>query len=307
MNIPEKLPIKPTPLTSPTPDQPESCDGPAILLAGKGGMLATAIEQCLAQRGDHWDAPPLHTLDLTQPETIKAVIQPHHKLVINAAAWTDVDGAEKHEAQANAINGQGVAALAERCKQIDGMLVHFSTDYVFNGQASEPYRVNEPRDPVNAYGRSKALGEAAVESSGSRHLLIRASWLYAAWGNNFVRTIARLATEREELNIVDDQRGRPTWAVHLAQTTLDLVDREAVGTFHVTDGGACTWYDFGRRIVERVNPNCTVSPCTSSQFPRTAKRPAYSVLDLSQTENLLGPMPPWTEHLDKVLDDLVVA
>jgi dTDP-4-dehydrorhamnose reductase len=180
-------------------------------------------------------------------------------------------------------------------------LLHFSTDYVFDGKASAPYRADAPVDPLGAYGRTKAAGEQAIHASGARHLIVRTSWLYAPWGNNFVRTMARLTRDKPSLKVVDDQRGRPTSAEHLAATALALLDRGATGTFHVTDGGECTWYEFTLAIAKQLGRTCTIAPCTTAEFPRPAPRPAYSVLDLSQTEALLGPMPDWRVNLVEVL------
>jgi dTDP-4-dehydrorhamnose reductase len=183
-------------------------------------------------------------------------------------------------------------------------LVHYSTDYVFAGTATRPYPVDEPHEPLGVYGRSKALGERAVWDAGGPHLLLRTSWLYAPWANNFVRTIFKLSRERESLRVVADQRGRPTSAEHLARTTLALLDQRATGTLHVTDGGECSWHEFASEIVRLAGHPCRVDPCTSAEFGRPAPRPAYSVLDLAPTEALVGPMPSWQANLRDVLSRL---
>jgi dTDP-4-dehydrorhamnose reductase len=184
---------------------------------------------------------------------------------------------------------------------VGAVLVNYGTDYVFNGRATSPYHANEPREPLNAYGRSKAVGEELLERSGASFLHLRTSWLYAPWGNNFVRTIAKLLHEKPSLKVVDDQRGRPTSAEHLARTTLALLDRGATGTVHATDGGECTWYAFAREIGRLTGAPGTVESCTSAEFPRPAKRPAYSVLDITGTERLIGPMPDWKANLADVV------
>lgn len=272
-----------------------------VLLVGVGGMLATAFEKQFQQRGLAYDAPTLEQLDFTRPSTISEQVGSQYELVINAAAYTDVDGTEEHEKLAHEINATGPSHLAQRCKDIGAKLVHFSTDYVFNGNATEPYAVSQSRDPVNAYGRTKADGERMIQTSGCKYLIIRTSWLYAPWGKNFVLTMAKLGREKDQLKVVNDQRGRPTSAEHLAATTMRLLEREQTGTFHVTDGGECTWFDLASYVISQVNPACEVSPCSTHEFPRPAKRPAYSVLDLSDTESLLGPMPDWRTHVDQVL------
>ncbi len=212
-------------------------------------------------------------LDLAQPASIDLAITTGTRLVINCAAWTDVDGAESSESAADAANGTGVGALAIRCAQVGAFLVHYSTDYVFNGQATSPYRVDQPRAPLNAYGRTKAHGEELIEASGCPHLLIRTSWLYAPWGKNFVRTIYKAAKDRPSLRVVNDQRGRPTSSEHLAAASYALIQGNAQGAFHVTDGGECTWFDFAKEIAHAANPACRVDPCGTAEFPAQPSGP----------------------------------
>jgi len=242
--------------------------------------------------------------DLLDPDSVADAVGSQTRLVVNCAAYTDVDGAEADEAKAAAVNGVAVGSLARRCREVGATLIHFSTDYVFPGDANEPYRTDEPRRPLNAYGRSKALGEELIEASGADALVVRTSWLYAAHGANFVRTIARLCRERDELKVVDDQRGRPTSARTLADATRRLHRAGARGVRHVCDSGACTWRELASEVAARLNPACTVKPCTSAEFPRPAKRPAYSVLDLSVTEREIGPLPDWRDSLARVLDEI---
>jgi dTDP-4-dehydrorhamnose reductase len=181
------------------------------------------------------------------------------------------------------------------------VLLHFSTDYVFDGAASTPYSVTAALHPNTAYGRSKAKGEALLVASGCEYLLVRTSWLYAPWGKNFVDTIARFARERPSMRVVNDQRGRPTSAEYLAARSLALLEHAARGTFHVTDGGECTWYEFAKAIAAGSGGTAHMEPCTTAEFPRPAPRPAYSVLDLSVTEALLGPSRAWQDNLADVL------
>ena len=271
--------------------------GKPIVMIGVGGMLWRAWANLLDQHGLAHIDPPLDQLDLTRPQTLEPFIGEGCGLVINCAAYTDVDAAETNQDLAFAINGHGVGTLAQRCAAVGATLVHYSTDYVFSGDATSPYAVDAPRQPLGAYARSKALGEELLEQSGCDHLLVRTSWLYAPWGKNFVRTIASLAKTREMLKVVDDQRGRPTSAEHLAQTTFKLLDRSTRGAYHVTDGGECTWHGFAAEIVRLGGSACRVAPCTTAEFPRPARRPPYSVLDLTKAESLLGAMPHWEENL----------
>lgn len=272
-----------------------------ILIIGSRGMLGRAFVELLGREGLRFSAIDAPEIDLRDASSIRRAVPESVRVVLNCAAFTDVDGAEIREAEATSINGDGVGALAERCTQIGACLVHYSTDYVFSGQADRPYAVDEPHAPLNAYGRSKAVGERLLGLSGGRHLLIRTSWLYAPWGKNFVLTMRDLTRTRDTLNVVDDQVGRPTSAEYLAARTLALLRAGATGTFHVTDGGQCSWHGFTCRIAELLGAECKVMPCTSAEFLRPARRPAYSVLDLSRTEALIGPSRPWQDNLADVL------
>lgn len=272
-----------------------------VLLLGADGMLGRAWLELLEREGLHHDTRTFPDFDLTNEEQVRALPAEGFDVVVNCTGWTNVDGAETDEAAATVLNGDGVGWLAEHCRDTGRTLVHYSTDYVFSGDATEPYAVDHPRAPLNAYGRSKAVGEERIEGSGAAFLLLRTSWLYAPWGNNFVRTMARLGRSKDALKVVHDQRGRPTSAEHLASASLALLRKGVGGTLHVTDGGECTWYELAKAVIDRVNPACAVSPCTTDEFPRPAKRPAYSVLDLGPTEAHLGPMPPWEELVADVV------
>lgn len=276
----------------------------SIVLISPDGMLGRAWAELLRSRGLSFATLTYPSFDMTNASHVEAGVPVGTSLVINCAAWTDVDGAETREADATRVNGDAVGLLADRCRAVGAKLVHYSTDYVFNGQASEPYRVDQARQPLNAYGRGKAEGERRVLASGCDHMIARTSWLYAAWGNNFVRTIAKLARERPSLRVVNDQLGRPTSAVHLAQASLKMIECGAAGIHHITDGGQCSWFEFATAIAAHSNPACRVEPCSSAEFPRPALRPAYSVLDLSRTEALIGPMPAWERNLAQVLAEL---
>ncbi len=273
-----------------------SVRGPVVLV-GASGMLGRAMVDALDAESAEVRVPARSALDLERPETIRDAVSSNAALVINCAAYTDVDGAEREEERAVRTNGDGVGRLAERCREVGALLVHFSTDYVFDGTRSEPYAVDHARSPINAYGRSKARGEELLLASGARHLLVRTSWLHAPWGKCFPRTIVELARARGSIRVVHDQRGRPTFAPHLASAALELALRGGEGTFHVTDGGECSWFELARAVVETAGLSCVVEPCTTRDMPRPAARPERSVLDLSKTEAVLGPMPPWTEHL----------
>lgn len=274
------------------------------VLLGADGMLGRAVDARLrtSTSGTH-HALTYPQLDLTRSETLSPLRELRPSLVINCAAYTDVDRAESEPNVAMAVNAEGVGELARICRDIGAVLVHISSDYVFDGGGTHPYPTDAPLAPLGAYARSKAEGERRVRESGCAHLVVRTSWLYAPWGKNFVRTIVRNARIRSELKVVNDQRGRPTSAEHLASTMLALLERGARGTFHVTDGGECTWYEFAVEIVRLAGlaDRCVVRPCTSAEWPSPVARPAYSVLDLTKTEALVGPMPPWRDNLAKVI------
>ncbi|HVW26650.1 MAG TPA: dTDP-4-dehydrorhamnose reductase [Polyangiaceae bacterium] len=281
-----------------------------LLLISPDGMLGRAWKQLLEGEGKDHDEVRYPAFDLTQARHVDGAIRPGHDWVVNCSGFTDVDAAEQDDEVAVAVNGIAVGHLARRCAEVGARLVHYSTDYVFKGQATSPYAVDAPQDPVNAYGRSKAYGERALLDSGHPHLLVRTSWLYAPWGSNFVRTMLRLSGEQPELRVVDDQRGRPTSAGWLARATYRLMLADVAapgieGIFHVTDGGECSWYELARHVISVVNAACRVLPCTTAEFSRPAKRPAYSVLDLTKTERVLGPMRPWQRNVDDVLARLL--
>ncbi|TVQ59864.1 MAG: dTDP-4-dehydrorhamnose reductase [Phycisphaerales bacterium] len=278
-----------------------------MLVPGARGMLGRAVVSLL--RGRAVECTPLDrsTLDLADEASIERAIAPGARIVINCAAYTDVDGAETNTDAARIGNATGVGALAQRCRDVGAMLVHFSTDYVFDGAGTpdgSPYPADHPKNPINAYGRTKSEGEDLILASGAAHLILRTSWLYAPWGRNFVRTIARAGAEKPVLRVVNDQRGRPTSAEHLARTTLAMIEAGARGVHHATDAGECTWYEFASEIVRALGLPARVEPCTSAEFPRPAARPAYSVLDISTTEALIGPLTPWQDALADTLNRL---
>jgi dTDP-4-dehydrorhamnose reductase len=285
---------------------------PKVLLIGADGMLGRAFRELLEREQVPFRSAIFPEIDLTSDESVERALAAPVDVVLNCAAWTDVDGAETREDEATAVNGTGVGRLAQRCAARGVLLVHFSTDYVFSGEASSPYPTDGLREPVNAYGRSKAVGEKLLEASACRYLLVRTSWLYAPWAKNFVRTIAELAKKKDRLRVVEDQRGRPTSAEHLARISLALIRQTSPSsaprrTFHVTDGGACSWFELAREIARTVAPRCQVDPCLAAEFPRPARRPTYSVLDIGDVEASVGLMRPWRENLADVLTRLESA
>jgi dTDP-4-dehydrorhamnose reductase len=229
-------------------------------------------------------------LDITDRDAVRDAIS-DQDVVINCAAWTDVDGAEEHEDEALRVNSEGARNVAEAA----GAVLYVSSDYVFDGTKREPYVASDPVNPVSAYGRTKLAGERATAEANPRHFIARSSWLFGAGGKNFVETILRLAGEQDPLRVVNDQVGSPTFTGHLAPALVALARTEDYGIHHVSAAGSCSWFEFAREILERSGSDTRVEPCTTEEFPRPAKRPAYSVLGG-------GPgLPSWRDGLDAYL------
>ena len=271
-----------------------------ILITGRG-MLGTAWHLMLSSRGIGHQVLERSVLDISDQDAVETIIREGTALVVNTAAFTDVDGAETKPDLARLVNSTAVGFLAQRCQQVSATLIHYSTDYVFGGLAKHPYPVSTPHDPINVYGHSKAAGETQVWNLSEDHLVIRTSWLYASWGDNFVRTMLQVLRNTPEVSVVADQRGRPTSALHLAEASWELFLQGSRGTFHVCDEGDCTWYDFAQEISRLCNAKVQIQACGTDAFPRPAPRPAYSVLDLSQTTERIGPLSEWQCNLAQVI------
>ena len=215
-------------------------------------------------------------------------------LIINAAAYTAVDKAESEPELAQRVNGTAPGMLAEEAQRLGARVVHYSTDYVFDGTKAGAYDEDDAPNPINAYGSSKLVGERAVLAAGSRHLVVRTSWVYGPRGRNFYLTIANRAVRGEQLRVVDDQRGVPTSSRFLAEMTMALVRRDASGLLHVVPSGSTSWYGFAREIVQLCGARSAVDPITSAQFPTPARRPANSVLSNARASTALGAtLPDW--------------
>jgi dTDP-4-dehydrorhamnose reductase len=233
-------------------------------------------------------------LDITDAQAIRAFVQQHAiNLIVNCAAYTNVDKAEDDCATAEAINHTAVAHLASVCKEFQLPLIHISTDYVFGGTKNTPYRETDATQPLGVYGRTKLAGEQAIQNSGIEHLIIRTSWLYSLrFGNNFVKTIQRLSGERPQLKVVADQVGTPTNAADLADFIVQAIEnawyRGKREVYHFSNEGVCSWYDFAVAIVAATGNACEVLPCTSAEFPSKVTRPSYSVLDKTKLKTDFG-------------------
>jgi dTDP-4-dehydrorhamnose reductase len=272
-----------------------------ILLTGATGQVGWELRRTLAPLGevkpfdrfglDLADTPPLvATVRALQPEVI-----------VNAAAYTAVDKAETERDLAFAVNATAPRVLAEEAKRIGALLVHYSTDYVFDGGKADPYVEEDATRPINAYGASKLAGEQAIQASGCRHLILRTSWVYGPRGKNFYLTMLRLAKERSELKVVDDQRGVPTSSLEIARATATLLDKGAQGLYHMTAAGETSWCGFARAILERAGIATPVVPIRTQDYPTPAARPPNSRLDCSKLRAAHGvSLAPWERALDEV-------
>jgi dTDP-4-dehydrorhamnose reductase len=266
------------------------------VVTGAAGMLGVDVVEVLRSSGHSVRPLTRADLDVRDPAACRSAVE-GAEAVVNAAAWTDVDGAEAREQAAFAVNAVGAANVARASAHHGAALVHLSTDYVFDGTATEPYRPDAPIAPVNAYGRTKAAGEWAVRSEHPGAYVVRTAWLYGAHGGSFVRTMLRLAQERDSVEVVDDQRGQPTWTHDLAVLLRDLVVEAApAGVHHGTSSGEATWYDLARETyrLAGLDPE-RVRPTTSDRYPRPAPRPQYSVLAND------GRLPDWRDGLRRAL------
>ena len=272
-----------------------------ILILGYKGMLGDELVKVFGENNELtlWDRSEIDIADRKDVENKIGELKP--EAVINAAAYTAVDLAEGEGKEiAHQVNGEAVGFLAEACEKNNSVLIHYSTDYVFDGENENGYKEDEERDPLNEYGRSKARGEELLQEVNPKFYLIRSSWLFGANGKNFVETMLRLAGEREELRVVNDQHGKPTYAKDLAERTRELLEsKKPFGIYHLTNEGVCTWYEFAVKIFELAGMEVKVIPVASSEFPTPAKRPAYSGL----VNTKLSLSRSWEEALKSYLEE----
>ncbi|GHC46027.1 dTDP-4-dehydrorhamnose reductase [Streptomyces violaceochromogenes] len=279
------------------------------LITGASGMLGRDVVGELTSRGESVVGLDRAALDITRPEAVDAAVREHRPdLVVNCAAYTAVDDAETDEARALEINGAGPRLLARACAAHDARMIHVSTDYVFSGEArTTPYPEDHPTGPRTAYGRTKLAGERAVlEELPGASAVLRTAWLYGVHGSSFVRTMIGLEARRDTLDVVDDQRGQPTWSADVAERIADLGPRlghDAHGVFHATDSGEATWYDLAREVFSLIGADPDrVRPTSSAAFPRPAPRPAYSALAHGRWQEIGLPLPrDWRSALHEAL------
>jgi dTDP-4-dehydrorhamnose reductase len=276
-----------------------------ICVIGAGGMLGQDMVKVI--RKSKHTVVSASGVDITYPSLIKrflTTIKP--RLIINCAAYTDVDGCEDSSKVSRAfkVNAEGPENLARAAKELDIPIVHISTDYVFDGRSKRPYTEGDPTNPLSVYGKSKLEGEERLKAVTDKFYILRVAWLYGKHGDNFVKTISNLAKDREVLKVVNDQFGSPTWTEDVCRQILTIIDKGDYGTYHTTSESSCSWFEFTKYIVESCGIDCDILPCTSGEYPRPAPRPAYSVLnnDLLKSQGI-NIMPQWEEGFDRFLED----
>jgi len=285
-----------------------------ILVTGCHGQVGHALTQHLQGLGEI-HALGREQLDLSRPESIRAVMQSlQPAMVINAAAYTAVDQAESEEALALRINAEAPGILAEEAKKIGASLIHYSTDYVFDGSKQGAWAEDDPVSPLSAYGRSKLTGERAIAATGASHLIFRTSWVYGLHGKNFLLTMLRLAQSRDSLSIVDDQIGAPTWSHTIAEATANIVRHfpqaeqiaELSGIYHLCASGHTSWFGFAQAIFSHpaVHQLPALQAITTAQYPTPARRPANSVMNTEKFRQCFSDLPSWQEALQHCLDGL---
>ncbi len=282
-----------------------------ILVTGCYGQLGTelqkvAVDNCAQQ----WFFTDIDTLDICDLNAVERYFAANGiEVCINCAAYTAVDKAEDEPELATLINAFAPKVLADACLKRNALLIHISTDYVFGGDANEPYKVDDPINPQSVYGSTKAEGERLIRESGCNYMIVRTAWLYSSVGKNFVKTMLMLGDTKDEINVVADQKGCPTWAHDLAVALVALLNKngknEVHETFHFTNEGQITWHDFATAIMEIGGKTCKVNPITTDQYPTKAKRPAYSVLDLSKIKEFAGiEIRYWRDSLEICIKEL---
>jgi dTDP-4-dehydrorhamnose reductase len=276
-----------------------------VIVLGAGGMLGHDL---VATAPEHVRAVALTRadLDITDRTAVAARLRElAPEVIINAAAYTAVDRAESDREATFRVNAEAVGELGSIARTLGSVVVHFSTDYVFDGEARAPYAEDAPANPINVYGASKLAGERALVDSGAEHLLIRTQWLFGLRGRSFPRTMWERATARQPTRVVNDQRGRPTFSPDLARATWVLLERGVRGLLHVANGGAATWYDVAAQVFRMAGTDSFLEPCSTAEYPTSARRPLSSILDLSRFESLgTEPLPSWQDALGRFLDQL---
>ena len=284
-----------------------------ILVTGADGQLGREMQ--IASRGSRnrfifTDIAGEHErLDITDPQAIADIVRENHvNVIVNCAAYTNVDKAETDPETANLLNNIAAGNLADAMKAVNGTLIHISTDYVFQGEMNIPCREDWPTEPLGVYGKTKLAGEKSIEATGCASIIIRTAWLYSPFGKNFVKTMRDLTSSRESLKVVFDQVGTPTYAGDLAETICRIIENgqlDKTGIYHFSNEGVCSWFDFAKAICEMSGNTCDIRPCHSDEFPSPVARPHFSVLDKTKIKQTFGiRIPYWTDSLKRCIEEI---
>lgn len=274
-----------------------------VLVTGVKGQLGSDIAAELKLRAEECIGADIADFDITdRGATVGTIKKYMPDCVIHCAAFTDVNGAEEKRGLCERINVLGTENVALACNEADAKLIYISTDYVFNGEGMRPYKPNDERNPINFYGMTKSLGEDKVRSICPKHFIVRTSWVFGKNGTNFVKTMLRLGEQMEGLTVVDDQIGSPTYTPDLARLLCDMAATERYGTYHATNEGFCSWYDFAKKIMELSGIGCNIKPIASKDYPSPAKRPQNSRLSKEKlVQNGFYKLPPWEDALKRFI------
>jgi len=287
-----------------------------ILVTGANGQLGNEIRTIAKSSSDSYIFTDISEdgetayLDICDLDAVRKMIADNGvNIIINCAAYTNVDKAEEEREKAKIINSTAPANLAKAIKDVDGLLVHISTDYVFGGESDTPYAEEQPTAPTSVYGSTKLSGEEAIIATDCRHIIIRTAWLYSEFGKNFCKTMINLTSTKPQIKVVDDQIGTPTYALDLARAIEAVVaryDGTQRGIFHYSNEGICSWFEFAKAIAELYGTaECDIQPCTSAEFPSVVKRPAYSALDKSKIKAVFGvDVPHWRDSLARCIQNI---
>lgn len=284
-----------------------------ILVTGADGQLGREMQ--IASRGSRnrfifTDIAGEHErLDITDPQAIADIVRENHvNVIVNCAAYTNVDKAETDPETANLLNNIAAGNLADAMKAVNGTLIHISTDYVFQGDRNIPCREDWPTEPLGVYGKTKLAGEKSIEATGCASIIIRTAWLYSPFGKNFVKTMRDLTSSRESLKVVFDQVGTPTYAGDLAEAICRIIETgqlDKTGIYHFSNEGVCSWFDFAKAICEMSGNTCDIRPCHSDEFPSPVARPHFSVLDKTKIKQTFGiRIPYWTDSLKRCIEEI---
>lgn len=284
-----------------------------ILVTGADGQLGREMQ--IASHGSRNRfiftdiAGEYERLDITDPQAIADIVRENHvNVIVNCAAYTNVDKAETDPETANLLNNIAAGNLADAMKAVNGTLIHISTDYVFQGDRNIPCREDWPTEPLGVYGKTKLAGEKSIEATGCASIIIRTAWLYSPFGKNFVKTMRDLTSSRESLKVVFDQVGTPTYAGDLAEAICHIIETgqlDKTGTYHFSNEGVCSWFDFAKAICEMSGNTCDIRPCHSDEFPSPVARPHFSVLDKTKIKQTFGiRIPYWTDSLKRCIEEI---